>query len=115
MLISSTIAYLQATYFQLTSSVGVPILLDIFPVMPDECFQITQRHKITKTNLDEIPIKVFQLIYSNIIHPLIQLLNISFRTGICPDILKQHGSLRFLNQATKKILLTIDQLRAYRF
>ena len=60
----------------------------LFPVTSEECFEITRRLKITKTNLDEIPIKVFQQIYSNIVHPFIQLLNVSFRTGICPDIFK---------------------------
>ena len=60
----------------------------LFPVSNDECCKVIKTLKLTKTELNEIPVRIFKDISIHITTILTRLLNSSFLAGIFPAILK---------------------------
>ena len=60
----------------------------IYPITPIECEALITNLKITKTKIDEMPVKLFKIIKSFISEPLSKIINSSFTHGHFPDILK---------------------------
>ena len=58
------------------------------PVTEAECCKLISHLKITHTGIDEIPVKVFKLVAPLILYPVTHLINLSFQSGIFPEILK---------------------------
>ena len=58
------------------------------PVSENEILYIISQLKITKTDVNHVPVKVIKIISSSIVKPLCHLINASFNTGIFPDCLK---------------------------
>ena len=54
--------------------------LYIHSVSEQECIQVISQLKITKTHLDEIPVKLFVKICDQLAYPLSKLINLSFHT-----------------------------------
>ena len=65
-----------------------PHSFHLFPVTPDECLKIISNLKITHTDLNNIPVKIFKSIKLNILYPIINIINSSFFYGTFPNILK---------------------------
>ena len=60
----------------------------LLPVLHNECLKIISNLKLTKTEINHIPVKTFIRIKNYIIHPLCKIINLSFETGTFPDALK---------------------------
>ena len=58
------------------------------PMCEDECISIISGLKLTKTSLNEIPVRLFKQISRYIAKPLCKLINFSFTTGVFPSSLK---------------------------
>ena len=59
------------------------------PVTNEECYKIIQNLKNTKTDLNELPIKLFKLCSPLILDPIVRLINSSFSRGVFPECLKK--------------------------
>ena len=57
------------------------------PVSIEECSRVINL-KLTKTDLNYIPVKHFKSISPLILYPIVKILNQSFSLGVFPDILK---------------------------
>ena len=60
----------------------------LFPVTHDEIQKIISKLKITRTHIDQIPVKIFKSIAGWILNPLVNIINSSFSCGKFPDSLK---------------------------
>ena len=60
----------------------------LFPVTPDECIQIISQLKLTSTDKNHIPVKIFKSVSSYIVWPMVNIINASFFHGIFPKSMK---------------------------
>ena len=60
----------------------------LFPVRDSEIVAIVSGLKNTKTNIDELPVRLFQKLIHCLKYPLSKLLNMSFMYGVFPERLK---------------------------
>ena len=60
----------------------------LFPPTNDEILKLISLLKLTKTNINTIPVAIFKRIGIFIICPLVKLIGLSFMSGKFPDILK---------------------------
>ena len=60
----------------------------LFSTTPHKCMKIINKMKITKTNLDSMPVKIFKQLSSILCHPISSLINLSFKQGVFPESLK---------------------------
>ena len=60
----------------------------LFPASQVEIFTIIQNLKVTKTNLNDIPINLFKKLANILKRPMTILINSSFNNGVFPDALK---------------------------
>ena len=60
----------------------------LFPVAPQECLRVIKNLKITKSDINHIPVKIFKLVAPYLIEPLCKLINLSFSTGVFPKLFK---------------------------
>ena len=60
----------------------------LFPVTQTEIITLISNLKLTKTNLNTMPVKLFKKMSSFLIYPIMKLINTSFQMGIFPDKLK---------------------------
>ena len=58
------------------------------PVSASEIDRIITNLKLVKTNLDQMPVKIFILVRHLLLYPLVKLINMCFRKGVYPDQLK---------------------------
>ena len=58
------------------------------PLTVSECQKLINSLKLTKTNIDTIPVRIFKLISSSVAPILSKLINLSYSSGIFPDCLK---------------------------
>ena len=65
-----------------------PNTFQLFPVTPDECVKIISQLKITSTDINHIPVKIFKSISSSIVWPMVNIINASFFHGIFPKSMK---------------------------
>ena len=72
----------------LTHIMRNPHTFHLFPVSPDECVKIISQLKITSTDKNHIPVKIFKSISSSIVWPMVNIINASFFHGIFPKSLK---------------------------
>ena len=62
--------------------------LYLFPVTNEELLKVITNLKLTKTDKNSIPVRIFKSITSVICYPLCKIINSSFSTGIFPNIFK---------------------------
>ena len=60
----------------------------IFDLTVSECNNIISKLKLTKSNVNSMPVKIFKLLSKIISPPLCKLINFSFRTGTFPNSFK---------------------------
>ena len=60
----------------------------LFPVTPEECIQIISQLKLTSTDKNHIPVKIFKSVSSYIVLPMVNIINASFFHGIFPKSMK---------------------------
>ena len=60
----------------------------LFPVQSEECRKIIGSLKESKSEIDEIPVKIIKSLASDLSGPISTILNLSFSSGIFPKILK---------------------------
>ena len=60
----------------------------LFPVSPEECLNVISKLKLTRTAMNNIPVKIFKSISHLICLPLTKIINASFTQGIFPYSLK---------------------------
>lgn len=60
----------------------------LFPVNENECSKVIKNLKLTRSNVDSIPVGIFKRVSPPLIGPLVKLLNISINAGYFPKILK---------------------------
>ena len=60
----------------------------LFPVSPEECLTVISKLKLTRTAMNNIPVKIFKSISHLICLPLTKIINASFTQGIFPYSLK---------------------------
>ena len=60
----------------------------LFPVTTAECIKLINSLKLTKTEIDSMPVKIFKQITHVTAFVLCRLINLSYNTGIFPDSLK---------------------------
>ena len=65
-----------------------PSSFNLFPASTVECLKIISKLKITSTDNDHIPIKIFKLVKLNICNPIVNIINASFSHGKFPNSLK---------------------------
>ena len=65
-----------------------PHTFHLFPVTPEECCNIISQLKLTSTDINQIPVKIFKSISSFIVWPLVNVINSSFIHGIFPQSMK---------------------------
>ena len=58
------------------------------PVTHSECEKTVKSLKLTKNDVNQIPIKLFKLSLHLIVQPLVRIINDSFVSGVFPDQLK---------------------------
>ena len=58
------------------------------PVTENDCSSLIKKLKITKTDKNHIPVKLFITLHSYLAYPVMKLLNDSLTTGVFPDSLK---------------------------
>ena len=69
-------------------SVNVSHSMFLTPVSVSECLYVISNLKNKSYGINSIPVSIFKLIKSFIVHPLTTLINFSFQSGIFPDCLK---------------------------
>ena len=60
----------------------------LFPMTPDEVVKIISKLKITRTPINQLPVKIFKSISTYICHTFCKIINSSFASGIFPSCLK---------------------------
>ena len=60
----------------------------LFPVTVDECQKIISKLKLTSTDLNQTPVKIFKSVMHIVSDPIMKIINSSFRQGIFPKFLK---------------------------
>ena len=60
----------------------------LFPVTGKECYNIMMKLTNSKTSTDQISMKVMKKLAHNLSIPICKLINISFKKGVFPDVLK---------------------------
>ena len=58
--------------------------LHLYPISENECLKIISNLKLTKTEIDHIPVKTFILIKNYIVYPLCKIINLSLKSGKFP-------------------------------
>ena len=61
----------------------------LFPITHGECMRCIRSLKITKTNLNTMPVRVFKTISPYVLDPLVKIFNECFSRGVFPMILKR--------------------------
>ena len=60
----------------------------LYPVCTSECLKIIKNLKNTKENIDSLPVFLFKQYADLLVHEMCDIINLSFKTGTFPDILK---------------------------
>ena len=60
----------------------------LFPATPDETLKIISKAKVTSTDVNSIPIKIFKSLKNLLCYPMTKIINASFRHGVFPQNLK---------------------------
>ena len=60
----------------------------LFPITTAEVLKLIHGLKLTKTDINTIPVHLFKKISELIVNPLCRLINVCFRNGVFPDALK---------------------------
>ena len=60
----------------------------LFPVTATECFNIISKLKITYTDINQVPVKIFKCLKQYISQPLTEIMNASFTQGVFPKAFK---------------------------
>ena len=85
----------------------------LFPVTGKECYKIMMKLKNSKTSTDQISMKVMKQFAHNLLIPISKLINISFKKGVFPDVLKIACITRL--RPSQKLLLLSFYLISDRF
>ena len=65
-----------------------PYSFHLFPVTPEECLKVIANLKVTYTDINHIPVKIFKSIKLHILYPIVNIINSSFSHGKFPKIMK---------------------------
>ena len=104
------------TVTQSQSSSRHPIFTSSFylhPTNPGEVSQYINKLKLTSTDLNTMPVRIFKLLSCILTHPLSSLINFSMVSGIFPNVLKEARLTPYLRKLTEQTHPIIGPLPVY--
>lgn len=85
---SNLVEQLPSTVHRISTDELNPNSFFLHDITYKECAHIISKMKLTKTNVDSMPLKIFKQISAHVVAPICNLINYSFHLGAFPDPLK---------------------------